>query len=179
VGPTCQPPLSALSPPVSGSVAPCHAPIGCRGRRCPNAPSGLKIVPTASSRAAARTRRPASPIPTGCLSQQRHYPSRCRFALPSRPPPSPGPSHRRRVRSRRRRCLHRPCAGECGRAVTSLAPPSALIFSLVPVGRRRRPRSTCHPMPPSTPSCRAAVHAPVSPATLSPAVSRAPVRSPS
>jgi hypothetical protein len=168
VGPTCQPPLSASSPPVSGSVAPCHAPIGCRGRRCPNAPSGLKIIPTAPSRAAARTR----------LSQQRHYPSRRRFALPSRPPPSPGPSHRRRVRSRRRRCLHRPCAGECGRAVTSLAPPSALIFSLVPVGRRRRPCSTCHPTPPSTPSCRVAVHAPVSPATLSPAVSRAPVRSP-
>jgi hypothetical protein len=124
-------------PPVSGSVALRRTPIGCRGRRCPNAPGGLKAVPTAPSCAAARTHCPTSPVPTGRLSRQRRCPSRCRFTSSSRSPPSPGLSHCRRVRSRRRRCLHHPCASECGRAVASLVPPSALIFSHVPVGRRR------------------------------------------
>jgi hypothetical protein len=131
-------------------------------RRCPNAPP-RPFRPAVFPDSATIRADTASPRCVDCRCPK---------------PPSPGSSRRRPVRSRRRRRLHRPCAGECGRVVASLAPPSALIFSLIPVGHRRRPRSTCHSTPPSTLSCRAAVHAPVSPATLSPAVSHAPVRSP-
>jgi hypothetical protein len=81
------------------------------------------------------------------------------------------------VRARRRRRLHRPYAGECACAAAFLAPPIC-ANPLHPHPRRSPPvaaKPSCHPTPASTPrhvtrrrplrheSCRAAVHAPVSP----------------
>jgi hypothetical protein len=139
VGPTCQPPLSASGPPISGRVTTHRAPIGCCGWRCPNAPGGLKAVPTVPSHADARTRRPASPVPTGRLSRQRRCPSWRHFASPSRSPPCPKPSTppstpsvRRWVRPRRR----------ISRA--------SVYDNLLPRPRRSPPVAAVPPMPTST-----------------------------
>jgi hypothetical protein len=138
-------------------------PIGCHGWRCPNAPGGLKAVPTAPFRQPLPERTARLAVPRRCPNALTRAAARtCRFASPSRPPLSEAAIARSEPSPPCPKPLMPPstpsCASECGRAAAFLAPPSTLIFSLVPVGRhrsppcRRRPRSPCHPTPPSTPS---------------------------
>jgi hypothetical protein len=77
----------AWGPPVSGSVAPRRARIGCCGRRCLNVPGGLKAAPTAPFGQPLSERTPSS------------RPRRC--------PSSPRPSRRVPTVAVRRRALAR------------------------------------------------------------------------
>jgi hypothetical protein len=119
---------------------------------------------------------PTAPLPeiaSPLASRPDHRPDRAASRPPlsdttRSPGPKPTPSHPSR---RRRRLHHR--VDECVAPHPSyLAPLTALTLSPIPVARRRSspsrrcPRSTCHPTLSSTPSCRAVVHASVSPTTF-------------
>jgi hypothetical protein len=139
----------AWGPPVSGSVAPRRALIGCYGRRCPNVPGGLKAAPTAPFGQPLSERTPSSP--TAPLHELSDHAASSR--RPDRRCPKPVSASHPRVScvSVHANPLTRPCSSP-----PVVAEPQCC----------RRPRSPSHPTPPSTPSCRAAVNAPVSPATF-------------
>jgi hypothetical protein len=89
-------------PAVSGSVASCRALIGCRGWRCPNAPGGLKAVPTGRVRKRRRAADAASPppacaVPTAPppMPEADHVAVRAPCPYPSTPPPLSGRLYRR------------------------------------------------------------------------------------
>jgi hypothetical protein len=120
-------------------------------------------------------RRPDSRLPTA--SRVPHSDSVVADRLATRVAGRRCPLLTTRVRARRCRRLHRPCAGECARAAAFLAP-LVRTNPLHPRPHRSPPvttESSCHPTPASTPrrvtrchplhhkSCRAAVHAPLSP----------------
>jgi hypothetical protein len=126
----------AWGPPISSSVAPRRALIGCCGRRCPNAPGGLKVASTApfgrplsehmpelTDRAAAQAVRPRRFISP---SEPQLFEAACS------PCPKPSPSRP----SRRHRRLHRR-AGECVTPPAFLVSPSTLTLSPGPIARRR------------------------------------------
>jgi hypothetical protein len=182
VGPACQ-----------RQCAPCRALIGCCGSRCLNAPGSLKAALTAPFRQPLSERTPE--LPTAPLPELATPLVPC----PDRRPPSrpcrvPTVADRRRALARSEAdavapepsmppstpatlvsALPPPVSRTSDRANPLTCPRSSLPVVAEPPCRRR-PRSPCHPTPLSTPSCRAVVHALVSCATFSPAISRAPVR---
>jgi hypothetical protein len=131
---------------VSGSVASRRALIGCCGRRCPNAPGGLKAVPTGRVQKRRRAADAASPrlarvVPTAPppVPEADHVAVRAPCPCPSTPPPLSG-------RLRRRETLH----GERSPSTSPLAAfsPGTLEPSFLspstPTQDRRRPLDPLH-----------------------------------
>jgi hypothetical protein len=99
--------------PVSGSVAPCRALIGCCGRWCPNTPGGLKAAPTAPFGQPLSERTPE--LPTALLPE-------LTSPLAPRPDRRP-PSRPRRVPTAAVRC----------RALTRSEAVDATVYTATPV----------------------------------------------